>query len=136
MSHRIVLCLLCLVIYGCQPRDTGPHRVLVSGNVTWNGQPLEKGMIHLLPVDGPQANMSGAEIKNGAYKVSNKGGLLPGAYRVEFTATRSAPPVTLADGSQIDYEQYLPKKFNEQSEITLTIPDDAKTLQEDFELKE
>ena len=136
MKTRIILCLACLAISGCQSRDDGPHRVQVSGKVTWNGQPLEKGMIHLLPVDGPQANMSGAEITNGAYLVSNKGGLFPGVYRVEFTANRPAPPVTLADGSQIDYEQYLPKKFNEDSKISLTVPDDVSTFKHDFDLME
>jgi len=136
MISRILLCLSCLIICGCQSKDTGPHRVLVSGNVTWNGKPLDKGTIHLLPIGGPQANMSGAEIKNGAYRVMNKGGLLPGEYRVEFTANRQMAPVTLADGSEIDYEQYLPKKYNENSEITLTVPDEAKTINQDFDLKQ
>lgn len=130
------LCLVCFSLAGCQPPQTGPARIQVSGYVTWKGQSLDQGTIHLFPQEGPRSEASGAEIRNGKYTVTNKGGVLPGTYRVEFTANRKIPPVTSEDGSEIDFEQYLPESVNSKSEIMLVVPDNVRTLKQDFQLTE
>jgi len=80
--------------------------------------------------------MSGADIVNGNYDVSNKGGVIPGEYRVEFTAMKSIPPYVAGDGSEVAVEQYLPLMFNEKSEFTLSVPEKFRKMKHHFELKD
>lgn len=134
--HGAGLVLICVLLIGCQAKQDGPVRVQVTGNVTWKGSALDDGMIHLFPEDGPRSEASGAQIRNGKYTVTNKGGVLPGIYRVEFTANRKIPPVTIEDGSEIDFEQYLPESVNTNSEMKLTVPDNVRTLRQDYQLTE
>jgi hypothetical protein len=72
----LVLCLgLC---GGCFSSATGT----VSGSVTFNGKPLEKGEIIFSPT-GAKGGSAGGEILAGKYQV---GGLAPAAYQVSVTA--------------------------------------------------
>lgn len=126
---------LFLLIGGCSGQTNGPKRVELHGKVTLDGVPIETGDVHLVPIGNTGTLMTGGPIQNGGYRVTNKGGVIPGEYRVEFTAMRAISPVTLADGVVMSSEQYLPKKFNEQSEFKLTVPADASSLKQDFDLK-
>ncbi|HWL11252.1 MAG TPA: hypothetical protein VNQ76_22795 [Planctomicrobium sp.] len=134
-SHVLSLLLLVLAL-GCQQKVDGPFRVRLYGQVTLNGKSLETGTVHLIPLDGDRAKMSGAEIVNGSYDVSNKGGVIPGEYRVEFTAMKSIPPYIGGDGSEVTVEQYLPPKFNEKSEFTLSVEGKSRSMKHHFELKD
>lgn len=55
----------------------------VSGTVTFNGQPVERGYINFYPADGKGAPVGG-EIKGGKYTVRN---VSPGKNRVDVTST-------------------------------------------------
>jgi hypothetical protein len=57
----------------------------VSGDVTYEGQPVEQGQITFYPADG-KGPPAGAPISRGRYEVS---GLVPGPKLVEITATRA-----------------------------------------------
>jgi len=59
----------------------------VSGTVTFDGKPVEKGNITFLPVDGKSAN-TGGEIVGGKYKVKNP---TPGKSRVEVSIRPDVP---------------------------------------------
>ena len=61
-------------------------RYSVSGTVTYNGQPLEKGAISFIPEKGAGAT---GVIEKGSYTLSTGGeqdGALPGKYKVTITA--------------------------------------------------
>src|SRR5262249_29072756 len=76
-----------LVISSCRSsEETFGKRYSVSGTVTYNGQPLDKGAISFVPEKGTGA--TGA-IENGSYALSTAGGgdgALPGKYKVTIMA--------------------------------------------------
>jgi hypothetical protein len=55
----------------------------VTGNVTFNGKPVQEGYVNFYPTDGKSAPAGGA-IKDGRYSVRN---VSPGKNRVEVTST-------------------------------------------------
>jgi hypothetical protein len=114
------------ILSGCG----GAGGVVVQGTVTVNGQPLKSGAISFNPISG-QGAAAGAEITNGTYGVRAQG-LLPGEYRVAINAFRGTGKKTwdgMGDAnvpaSQKRYvgelEQYIPAKYNDQTELTATI---------------
>lgn len=72
-------------------------RQAISGNVTLNDKPLERGSIMFNPVDSgqPGAVAVGAMISDGTYSIARVGGPTPGNYRVAILdggdATDSSP---------------------------------------------
>ena len=73
--------LLAAVVAGCERNGT------VSGEVTYDGRPVEKGWITFLPADG-KGPPAGGPIARGKYKVEN---VLPGAKVVKVEAVKSVP---------------------------------------------
>jgi len=106
---------------GCGGSGSG---VDVSGSVTVDGQSLESGSIAFIPLPGTRGRSAGAEIIQGAYSVAAESGPAPGKYRVEIKAMRKTgrrfkdgfphPPDDMVD----EIEQFLPPKYNAQSELT------------------
>lgn len=74
---------LLLVGSGCD----GSNRV--SGAVSYDGKPVEKGQIIFLPKDG-QGPIVGAPIFDGKYKVAN---LPPGSKTVQISSNKRTGPV-------------------------------------------
>jgi hypothetical protein len=73
-----VLALGLLAVVGC-----GSGGSTVTGNVTFNGKPVQEGYVNFYPTDGKSAPAGGA-IKDGRYSVRN---VAPGKNRVEVTST-------------------------------------------------
>ncbi len=138
-SARLAACAAILLPFalGC---GGGGDRVEVGGAVTLDGQPLESGAISFVPLAGTQGPSAGAEIKQGRYAIDAEGGPVPGKYRVDIIATRKTgrrikdgfphPPDDLVD----EIEQYLPPKYNTQSELTAELKPGA-NQGVDFELR-
>jgi hypothetical protein len=106
---------------GCTGGD-GIDRVLVSGNVMFDGQPVEKGQIRFVPIDGAPNPVTIDPIDNGAYTTENTGGVPVGTHRVEILGYdgeeyRNAPTGPGARPPR----QLLPKKYNKESELTVTL---------------
>jgi len=59
----------------------------VQGNVTFDGQPVEKGSIIFEPADGV-GPVAGGTIENGKYRLDWEGGLVPGKMIVRISAGR------------------------------------------------
>jgi hypothetical protein len=81
-----LFCACALVIGPCGC-DAGPKRYGVSGEVKYQGKPLNHGGIIFLPADPTSgADSGGGNIKNGKYAILAKEGLLPGKYKVMITS--------------------------------------------------
>jgi hypothetical protein len=110
----LVGCLLALA--GCG--DSAGSQV--SGTVTVDGNPVEKGRIRFFPVDG-KSQPAGGEIKGGAYSVKVPAG--------EMTVQISVPKVIgkkkLYDAPgarEIDiHGELLPPKYNEESQLKFDV---------------
>ena len=103
----------------------------VSGTVSWNGEPIEKGHITLTPVDpsiGPDAGL----ITNGSFSFRAS----PGEKKVEILADRpiASAKANAVMGGLVPHEQYIPVRYNEQTELAWTI--NKTTNAQDFELVE
>lgn len=134
---RVIFLVLAaaMLLLGCN--DSPFERVVVSGAVTYQGEPVKRGTIRFLPDAKSHVPMSGAYIVDGRYVADAKGGVPVGTHRVEILAFRGDGDDRGIDsrGSGTARAQYLPAKYN--SESTLTLPLDAavSSVTHDFELQ-
>jgi hypothetical protein len=108
---------------GCGP--AGPPRYGVTGEVTFQGQPLEQGSI-LFAGTGGTADRGGAPIMRGRYEIPAEQGLTAGHYLVQISSGDPARPtavetevaVETKDGpstlkmTDIVGEERIPAEFN------------------------
>ena len=99
----------------------------VTGTVNLDGQPLPSGNIRFFALDGTTGPSNGEKIENGAYTLPKKKGLVPGRYRVEIRAYRPSQDNISDPGEDPVYppEQYLPARYNEDSELEVEFNGDA-----------
>jgi len=131
--------LLLFIPSGCG-RD-GPERVIVSGTVTYQGQPLEEGRIRFVPNKETKAPISGGFVRDGKYAVDSKGGVPVGTHKISIEAHRvdpnykgptNPPPDDIENRPPI--QQYLPAKYNALTELEITIEPGSSKITEDFNL--
>jgi hypothetical protein len=104
----------------------------VTGTVTWEepgkGEtPVASGYITFVP-DNKALGADGADIKDGKYVVKAK----PGPCHVKIVARRDVPGEKGPMGEQ-KTEEYIPRKFNEQTELTADVGKGKDPI--DFHLK-
>ena len=123
--------------------SSGPERAVVSGEVTYNGQPVEKGTIRFLPTKGTETPPWGAHIVDGKYKAYGKGGVPVGTHKVEILGYRTRPgqvptgePPPGMTAEEAAREQFLPPKYNTQTELEITIEPGSGSVITDFRLAE
>jgi hypothetical protein len=122
---------------GCRG-NRGPERVVVSGTITHNGKPIPDGMIRFIPGTTSSMPTSGAIVKKGQYRADGLGGVAVGTYKIEIEAYQEDPhslvPARLARG--VARLQYLPKRFNSESPLQMTIESGSKEISKNFDLKD
>ena len=124
-ATAVALCCFCLV--GCG----GDGKYPVSGTVTWEGDPIpadHNGHIMFMPIDpstGPDAGPIGP---NGGYSFRAS----PGEKRVEILISRPKGKRVEAMGMAAE-EMYVPRKYNEESELKASVKEEANTF--DFALE-
>ncbi len=116
-AQSIVLLVLFCGLIGC---SGGDGKVLVSGTVTWNGTPLDKGKILFLE---PGESSEAADIVNGEFQIRTS----PGDKKVGITAFKEVPVSGGRPGEVRDH-QILPAIYNEQSTLITTIVDGSDAL--------
>jgi len=99
----------------------------VSGKVTLDGEPVERGTILFYPTDG-HADAEVARIVAGQYSAQ----LPVGTKRVEITANRLQSDKTDSLGMPL-IEQAIPDRYNRQSELQIEVESSNAHL--DFELR-
>lgn len=130
----LVLLPLLWACAGC-----GDGRVTVRGEVTFDGQPVEKGVIAFEPADGA-GPMAGGEIRDGKYVLSGDSAVTPGEKIVRITGVRKTgrkveagppePPGTMVE----ELERYIPRQYNSQTTLTCEVTADGRN-QHDFVLE-
>lgn len=126
-----------VMLMGCG----GDSRVFVVGKVTLDGVPLPRGKILFRPTSGGIPS-SGAYIRDGVYRVDSHGGLLPGQYEVRILADKVLPSYVAANGApESDYawdrapkRSIIPRRYNEESTLTVTLSASERNVSCDFEL--
>ena len=114
--------------------------MVVTGTVNYEGGPLENGMIRFRPIQRTQAPSSGAQIVDGKYTADSHGGVVAGTYRIEIEAYRidpaydGPPPGPLSRDRDPPRQQYLPARYNTNSDLRLTIEPGSRKITKDFAL--
>jgi hypothetical protein len=128
---RLLSLLLLCVLIGC-----GGNAASVSGKVSFNGKPVEKGGIRLDILQGTSSVAAAAPITNGQYTIPASAGLVAGEYRVMLSASQDTGKKRLdrETGQQVPIiNQLIPEKYNTASELKMKLEPGANT--KDFDLK-
>lgn len=79
-----------VTVFGCSDNSGLGKRYAVSGTVSYNGKPVEKGTITFKPAtDSESARAASGDIKDGKYSLTTAepgDGALPGSYKVTVVA--------------------------------------------------
>lgn len=75
--------LMAAAVAGCGGGEAEGEGVAFSGNVSFDGAPVEEGTITLVPEGGAEAPVT-TSITDGVFKTSRLDGPSPGKYRVEI----------------------------------------------------
>ena len=130
--------LLGAILTGCGGRG-GLEKVIVSGKVSYDGQPVDNGQIYFYPTEGTKGPVSGAPIKDGAYVAHAKDGVPVGKHLVKIEgyrthdASRDGDMLTGAASGGAPV-QYIPPKYNRSTELEVTIPRENRKFTQDYEL--
>ncbi|MDC0935309.1 hypothetical protein OAS39_03405 [Pirellulales bacterium] len=120
---------------GCSRKERW-NKVVVSGEISHQGQPLELGRIRFIPADGSQGPITVEKVEGGHYTTESTNGVPVGTLRVEITGYDpeeyknaptgpGAPPV----------RQLLSDKYNRESELTISLESEPSRQTHDFDLK-
>lgn len=102
-----------LVASGCGCGRNGPFDV--AGAVTLNGEPVADGAVYFIAPDS-EAVAGFGKITGGRYRAL----VARGRSRVRITGDRRVPGKTNESGNPL-IEQYIPPRFNDQTELEATI---------------
>jgi len=119
---------------GCGDKTGG--RVGLSGTVTFQGKPLDRGNILFIP-STPGPTQTGAEIKDGKFTIIKEQGLVPGKYKVSISSPDGVTPDASSNqppgpsGNFASKERITPE-FNTNSKEEIEVKADGPNQ---FELK-
>lgn len=106
----ISLGCLILLVCGCGSPN---GKAEVKGRVTWNGKPIPYG--HITFFSAPLVPAGAGPIKDGEFDLLCN----PGQLTVEITASREGKYDE--NEKAIAREQYIPEKYNQQTELTAEV---------------
>ena len=121
---RAAVCGICLLLSAGCGWESG--RRALEGTVTLDAQPLAEGSISFRPLPGTSGPTAGGKITEGKFSVSPEGGTFVGTFRVEITASRKTGrkvPDTIMAGEVDEVVQFIPARYNRQSELTAEVTD-------------
>ena len=128
----LFLCTVTVAVVGCG--GDGIERVGVSGTVSYQGQPVQEGMISFEPQG--QGTPAGAIIKGGKYDATGTGAVPVGRYRVRISATVEDTANWVKDAMPVaPKKELLPAKYNRDTELTLEVASGAGEMEQNYDLK-
>ena len=86
--------------------------VVVSGSVTFDGQPLADGAVSFSPADKSVAPQGG-RIRDGRFQLRCR----PGKYRIEILASRPKKEAKELTPGMTPLEQYIPAHYNDATSL-------------------
>jgi hypothetical protein len=120
------------IIVGCGPGNELGRRP-VSGTVTLDGQPLERGSISFQPVgDGTS---SGATIENGTFSIPEQRGLPPGTYTVRIYSSQDGVMADEIPGEIRPPRELIPSDWNTDSKHQIEVNGGDNTFTFDIQSK-
>ncbi|MCC9606508.1 hypothetical protein LOC68_17505 [Blastopirellula sp. JC732] len=128
------LCVVALALAGCNSKSGG---IVVTGDVQFDGQPLQNGLIHFEPMGGAGASAA-RRIDGGKYEFDANSNMKPGKYKVAIRATQPDSGLdadaAMNRGPQPPFVDPIPKKYSDKTELTVEVTE-AGPNKFDFDLK-
>jgi hypothetical protein len=81
--------LALVLIVGCSDTTGLERRYSVTGTVKYKGEPVEKGRVDFIPVEGSKGRAASGDIEQGSYSLTTAttgDGAIPGSYKVTVTS--------------------------------------------------
>ena len=120
-----LVCATAVLVAGC-----GDGKATVSGRITFNGEPVSRGAITLIPTDGKGQSV-GSQVEGGSYLVR---GVLPGEKTVQIIAIYPLGQRKSEDGNSIEaMGDLLPASWGANSAEKLNVS--APTTTKDFAIE-
>lgn len=116
----LIAVVAALTLTGCG-KTSDITKVIVKGNVTFDGESISNGEIRFHPTGGTRGPLSGGTIQKGVYVAEGRGGVPIGEHRVEILAFRAAKNQSNFGGEGGPVVQYLPEKYNSETTLVVTI---------------
>ncbi len=121
-SLRTLLTIGCLALVptGCGKND---GQFEIHGQVSFESQPIADGKLLFMPMDESQPQAI-AKIVDGEYTTASPGGVFAGKYKVQvfgYRKTGKVQDLGPLHGEEEQQEQYIPARFNRETEITVEI---------------
>jgi hypothetical protein len=132
LPQTLSFAIVAIHFVGCGRTD-GLTRVVVNGNVRLGGAPVERGQIRFIPDVDTAGPVTIQEISDGEYSCQRSGGVPVGKHRVEILAWDPSVPFPTGPG-QATPKQLVPKKYNEESQLVVTLDDSTNPVVKDFDL--
>ena len=130
----LLMGILTSALLGCSGADGGRRKV--SGEISFDGQPLEGGWIYFRPIGkGPS---SAAEIDQGRFEIPAEKGLTAGTYKVVIEYHKPTGRMRkVYTGEEIEEKrQIIPPQYNTRTTLTADIqPSGANQLTFDLKSK-
>lgn len=116
---RLLCCSIVMATIVCVFTGCGEKLARVEGIVTFNGEPVSRGLINLEPVDG-KGTVSGTSVEDGKFVIDD---VVPGEKIVRISAVYSKGMRKNAeDGSEIEIcEDLLPAEYGLTSKLRLMV---------------
>lgn len=112
-----------ILLAGCG-QDNELGRRAVTGQVTFQGQPLEQGTIRFQPQEA-QGVASGAIVRQGKFEILEEQGLPPGKYQVQLSAAGAegsgVDPTAPPGESKVVAKELIPATFNTKSTLVVEV---------------
>jgi hypothetical protein len=113
--------------------------------VSFQGKPVEFGMIRFIPTGETRTPPNAAYIKHGEYRVQARGGVAAGTHKVMIQAFTGGVPQPTAGGDERGLEddpiagkgpakQYLPPKYNDETVLSIVVEPGSKEFTKDWDL--
>jgi hypothetical protein len=139
-TEKMFCGLLCMLLAGCgRSGELKFEKAPVTGNVTYQGKPLESGMIRFIPdskvVEGRvPGKPTFAKIEAGHYAIPAERGATVGKNRIEIVSYRKTGKVSKMEDTTIEEtEQVLPDTYNTATTLSADVKPEANQL--DFTLE-
>jgi hypothetical protein len=130
-ARRVALLAFLLLPAGC----SDSRLATVTGTITVDGRPLEKGSISFFPADG-KGPTAGSDVKDGKYTATK---VAVGTVKVQIRYAKKVGEKPLYDTPNSPvrplFKEALPAKFNDKTELTLEVKPGTNEKQWDLSTK-
>lgn len=109
--------------------EKGLDRYEVTGVITFQGKPLDRGNIQFIPADPSLPTQAGTGISAGNYTIPQAQGLVPGKYLVSISSADGETPVEGSNAlpgpsGNFASKDRIPAEFNTNSKLEVEVKTD------------